>query len=200
MRMKIVKRAKISRHWKYFRSTKMWLYSWSYLRSQHCSRSIWTVYMHLLPTPPRPICMSCAAMANSALGQTSPITALPFLHMHPLMRLQDIQVVVVYEGHPDSLWYAPCNCGDKSQGSRDTFVLRRDAWFDVCWWGHVSNALALKCSNTHSSRQHLFPSVGSNGMSTGLGGTIVLRGHLHGAFLSLLMVTFCCEVSREVRG
>ena len=69
--------------------------------SQHHSRSIWTVYMHLSPTPPRSICMSRAAVANGALGRTSLITVLPFLHMQPLMRLQDI--VVVCEGCHDSL-------------------------------------------------------------------------------------------------
>ena len=63
-----------------------------------------------------------------------------------------------------------------------------------CWWGHVLNALALKCSNTHSFSWRLFSYVGSNGMSTDLVGTIVLQGHPHEAFPSLLMATFCCEV------
>ena len=163
--------------------------------SQSHSRSIWTVYKHLPPTLLRPIYMSRAAVANSALGRTFPITALPFLHSFPPpMRPLDVRVMVMYKGHSDSLWYAPCNCGDKSLGGRDILVLQQDTWFGGGWWGHVLNALALKCSNTHFSSRHLFPSVCSNGMSTGLGGTIVLRGHPHGAFPSLLMATFCCEV------
>ena len=44
------------------------------------SRSIWTVYMRLPPTPLRPICMSRAAVANGALDRTSPCNVLPFLH------------------------------------------------------------------------------------------------------------------------
>ena len=36
--------------------------------------------MRLPPNPPRPICMSRAAVANGALGRTSSITTLPLLH------------------------------------------------------------------------------------------------------------------------
>ena len=52
----------------------------SAMRSQHHSRSIWTVYMRLSLTPSRPIFISRAAVSNGALGRTSLITALPFLH------------------------------------------------------------------------------------------------------------------------
>ena len=57
------------------------------MHSQRHSRSIWTVYMRLPPTPPRPICMSCAAVANGALGRTSPITTLPLFHTYKLNKV-----------------------------------------------------------------------------------------------------------------
>ena len=49
--------------------------------------------------------------------------------------------------------------------------------------------MTSKCSS-----RYLFFSLGANGMSTGLGGTVVFRGHPHGALSSLVVTTFCYEV------
>ena len=55
------------------------MYSWLCLRCVPPSRSIWVVYMCLTHPPLRPICISCANVANGAFGRTFPTNVLPFL-------------------------------------------------------------------------------------------------------------------------
>ena len=72
----------------------------------------------------------------------------------------------------------------------------------VCngWCGHVLNALDSKYSFIHCSSWCLLVSVGGNGIESGLGGTDVLPGHLHGALLIAFVELICDTDDGKSRG
>lgn len=78
----------------------------------------------------------------------------------------------------------------------ETKIMFRGRPFILCsnWCGHTLNVLDPNFSSIHCSNWRLLFSIGVNRILASLGGTVVLQGHPHRSFPSLLVVTFYCEV------